>query len=367
MNRRSFISSLALGTTGLAISGGLSSCMGTYKPNIINAAWDEKFVFDSPDKFQIIQQILRCGLMAPSPYNTQPWLFRITDDRIVLLPDMKRRLHIADPGNRELFISQGTCIENMSIASSRFSVDMSNVLIDKEDVSIDFNFKSNFPNADKSLFKSMLKRQTNRRLYEQKELDSSKIKPLIDESGHMFGIKWINQKNEIDLLIDYVKESNRLLFGNPKYLDELKKWTRFSDSEAEEKLDGLYLRAMNKATTARWLGEIGYNLNITAETESRKEVKKIRSASGFMLFFSDDKRETLIETGRQIERTSVKITDMGLSCDYNNQPCRAVAVRNSFASDFGFKGLVPQAVLRIGYSEPSIRSPRRKIKDLIIS
>jgi len=367
MNRRTFIKSLLHGYTGLVISGGLNSCMGTYKPNLINAVWDEKFVFDTSDKLHLMQQILRCGLMAPSPYNTQPWLFKVTDDRIILFPDMQRRLHVADPVNRELFISQGTCIENISIASAQFGVDLNSILIDEKNISIDIKFKDNAHTAEKTSFEAMLKRQTNRSLYEQAELNSSIQSSLMDDSNHNVGMKFLTERKEIDFLIDYVKEGNRLLFSNPKYLDELKYWTRFSDSEAEDKLDGLYLRALNKATTARWLGEIAYNLNVTAETENRKEINKIRNSSGFILFFSEDKRETLIETGRQIERTSVKITGMGLSCDYLNQPCRAVAVRQSFSSDFGFKGFLPQAVLRIGYSEPTIRSPRRKIKDLIIS
>lgn len=367
MNRRIFIKSLSLGCTGLALSSGVNSCMGTYKPKLINAIWDEKFVFDSPDKLQLIQQILRCGVMAPSPYNTQPWLFKLSDNTITVLPDMQRSLRIADSSNRELFISQGTCLENMSIASSKFGVDLINIFVDEENISIGVKFNDDVKTTDMVSFEAMLKRQTNRSLYKEKELDSSLINTLIDGGMDNVAMRWISQKNEIDLLIDYVKEGNRLLFSNPKYLDELKLWTRFSDSEAEEKLDGLYLRALNKATTARWLGEIAYNLNVTAETENRKEIEKIGSASGFVLFFSDDKRETLIETGRQIERTSIKITGEGLSCDYHNQPCRAIAVRNSFASDFGFKGLLPQAILRIGYSEPTIRSPRRKIRDLIIS
>ena len=132
MERRDFIKYAAFAGTSLMLVGGLNSCIGTYKPDIINAVWNEKFVFDSPDKAMKIRQMIRCAIMAPSGNNTQPWLFKISNDAIKIMPDMSRRLPVADRDDRELFISLGAALENILIAAPQFGFNAEYEVIDSE-------------------------------------------------------------------------------------------------------------------------------------------------------------------------------------------------------------------------------------------
>lgn len=48
--------------------------------------------------------------LAPSTNNTQPWKFEIAEGTIRVLPDFGRCLPVADPLNRELYISLGCAL-----------------------------------------------------------------------------------------------------------------------------------------------------------------------------------------------------------------------------------------------------------------
>ena len=78
MLRRDFVKISSAVGAGLLGANTLNSCVGTYNPKIINAVWDEKFVFDSKNEIERLKQLVRCGVMAPSGHNTQPWHFMIS-------------------------------------------------------------------------------------------------------------------------------------------------------------------------------------------------------------------------------------------------------------------------------------------------
>jgi nitroreductase len=67
-----------------------------------------------------VRYLLRYAILAPSTKNTQPWKFVIAGDRIDILPDLTRWLHISDSDQRELHISLGCALENLIVAADHF-------------------------------------------------------------------------------------------------------------------------------------------------------------------------------------------------------------------------------------------------------
>jgi nitroreductase len=64
------------------------------------------------------EQILACAALAPSSHNTQPWTVRIAEQRRWIVGvDSSRRLPAVDPANRELALSMGAFLENLSQAA----------------------------------------------------------------------------------------------------------------------------------------------------------------------------------------------------------------------------------------------------------
>jgi hypothetical protein len=110
-NRRSFI----LSGLGLMTAGGLyrawdrgmigSGTAAAYRP------WETR---PTPGMIGLIER----AILAPSPHNTQPWLFRIGDDRITILADRARHLAAMDPYRREMMVGLGAALETLVIAAS---------------------------------------------------------------------------------------------------------------------------------------------------------------------------------------------------------------------------------------------------------
>jgi hypothetical protein len=57
------------------------------------------------------------AILAASPYNTQPWLFRLGSNRIEVIADEKRNLAGLDPFLREFYMGLGCAIENACVAA----------------------------------------------------------------------------------------------------------------------------------------------------------------------------------------------------------------------------------------------------------
>jgi hypothetical protein len=61
--------------------------------------------------------LVRAAILASSPHNTQPWLFRVGADKIELFAHRARNLGSFDPYLREMHIGLGCAVENMRIAA----------------------------------------------------------------------------------------------------------------------------------------------------------------------------------------------------------------------------------------------------------
>jgi len=58
--------------------------------------------------------LVRAGILAANPHNTQPWLFQVGTTRIELFADIRRNLGAFDPYLREMHIGLGCALENMT-------------------------------------------------------------------------------------------------------------------------------------------------------------------------------------------------------------------------------------------------------------
>ena len=73
--------------------------------------------------------LVRYAILAPSSHNTEPWLFRVPDDRIDVRLDFSRWLKVADDDQRELHISVGCALENLLVAAEHFGLAHTAVLL----------------------------------------------------------------------------------------------------------------------------------------------------------------------------------------------------------------------------------------------
>jgi nitroreductase len=62
--------------------------------------------------------LVRAAILAASPHNTQPWLFKVTNSSIELYIDTNRNVGALDPYLREEHIGMGCALENLMLAAA---------------------------------------------------------------------------------------------------------------------------------------------------------------------------------------------------------------------------------------------------------
>ena len=78
--------------------------------------------------------LVAAAILAANAHNTQPWLFRIDDNRIDVFADARRALGALDPYRRELVLSLGCALENLMTAARGLGYDAELALLpDPED------------------------------------------------------------------------------------------------------------------------------------------------------------------------------------------------------------------------------------------
>src|SRR5579864_8794987 len=62
--------------------------------------------------------LVHAAILSSNAFNTQPWLFKVSQSRIEIHADLRRNLGAFDPYRRELYFSLGCALENLLLAAS---------------------------------------------------------------------------------------------------------------------------------------------------------------------------------------------------------------------------------------------------------
>src|SRR5688572_28505889 len=117
------------------------------------------------------RHLLHYAVVAPSGHNTQPWLFRLTNDGVELIEDRTRALPVVDPADRELTISCGAALYLLRLAIRHFGfTDVVELFPDSQQAHllarVSFGAARSANAAEELLFHAILKRRSNRSAFE---------------------------------------------------------------------------------------------------------------------------------------------------------------------------------------------------------
>jgi hypothetical protein len=191
-----------------------------------------------------IAQILKCASLAPSSHNTQPWKVKIiSESELIIQSDSTRWLPKVDPDNRELLLSIGAFWENLIQAALAFGFEAQTEVqaTNPKDTDILKVRLVRCPPLKDNSLELMKMRVTNRKSYENRDLDTlhlKELKKLLPNNLTYFPRKSKEGEWIANSLID---ASKKQAFDDEKQ-KELAEWLRFSRSEVKKKKGRSYTR-----------------------------------------------------------------------------------------------------------------------------
>ncbi|MCC5904994.1 MAG: hypothetical protein JJU13_02190 [Balneolaceae bacterium] len=293
-------------------------------------------------------------------------MFKKKDDGFCIIPDFSRSLPVADPEQRELFISLGCAAETAMIAAGFYGY---RTVLNINAFSTDFSIKISLQKDDTvehpELFSYINVRQTTRNHYADKPILSEDIAAL-KNVGDGITIRFFIGQNEIQQFSPFVAEANAIQMSNPKFKKELIQWVCFSEKEAMQKGDGLYTACSGMPAMGRMFGSFAFKNFVTVRSENKRLISQLENTAAVAIFTTPgNELEHWVKTGMVFQRFALTATKLGLNHSYINSPCQIPQVRDRMMNDLGLDGF-PQLLIRLGYSQKMPFSFRRRINDVIL-
>jgi len=332
--------------------------------------WDIKRK-DFPDNGNLIDKIkfvLGYAILAPSTHNSQPWLFKLSEDSCHIYYNNNLRLPEADPIGRDLYISMGCMIENLVIAASYFGIfkDINYRLEGNYIAEVIFHDEGQRNRDIEYLLDTILTRVNSRGLFD-KEILPKEIRAtlLALNNNPELHINFITDKDKIKIAASLTDLGQRIAHGKSSFRKEMSGW-------------------MHNSLTAKKVGMPGYSLKMPfllsfviptlikffdmSPLLAKLNYRSMISSQMICVINSRDNSELIwVETGRLAERSMLYLQSGGIST--------SIFVASIEMSDLYKElqkvmntDLYPQFLFCVGYMKNVQRhSPRVNIEEKILT
>ncbi|GAA0792849.1 Acg family FMN-binding oxidoreductase [Marinobacterium sediminicola] len=309
-----------------------------------------------------LMSLIQHAVLAPSSHNSQPWRFRGLKHQLELHADLKRRLPVNDPDNRELHISCGCALMNLRVSAAHAGWGVSlELLPESAEPCLLARISLDAEPADSSLavlFDAMLLRRTYRNRFKKEALE-----PLLEESliraAEVEHCQPVVIKDDLlrDALVELIREGDSLQWQNDAWRDELAQWLH-----AGRKGDGLAVPGL----VAPLVRGVVRHFDMGKSVASQDSLLVEESPALILLSTEGDSPEYWLQAGQALQRLLLVAQRQGIQASYLNQPIQVAELRSRLKQQLGIAGF-PQILLRLGYPEEVLpASSRRPVEEVIM-
>jgi len=337
--------------------------------------------------------LVRAAILAASPHNTQPWLFKVTDKQIELYADTRRFPGALDPYLREQHIGLGCALENLILAATANGYNPTATLLPGKLQAIPSNPEpelvarvdlSSGSRQASELYDAIPHRHTNRAPYDLRPVPPEVTDALTALTGGEPEVKifLFNMESDRSRIVDLVAKANHDVYADPDVERGSQQWIRWNWRDIQKYRDGLTLDAFGlpplttailKITPKPWLKMFAPRGNGDPYADL------LRATPVFGLIAVRDRydQEQSLRAGRIWQRAHLFLTSRGIAgrpineavelIDHErlrNQDPQTSAQLAELTHDAAWQ---PTFMFRIGYAiRPAHASPRRPAKDVMI-
>lgn len=367
MNRRKFIKTTL--SAGLVLGSGslVNGCSGLKRGDlpVFQKVKGHGSMLDTTSK-----SILYYAGMAPSGHNSQPWRVRIETPGVwIIEADHDSELPAVDPENRELMLSLGAFVENLSLAAGAmgWTAHMQIVAQTRRDRDV---VRVTFHKGKPTLYplKRIVQRRTVKHGQQPRELSASDVEALsLQTRGDLF---YFPKGSEHAACIrEAAVENFRIQTARDEAQKELVQWLRLSDRDALRHRDGLSTEGMEIGGFKGWFVRHFLKPEDFLKAANRRQgvaltAELAHQGGGWLVLTSPGETVAdLIETGRRFERMALLARERGIGIHPMTQILEEKAGLSQIVRHHG-NSFFPQFILRVGYVEkyPEPVSLRRPVE-----
>jgi len=338
-----------------------------YIPKKPYKAWKIN-ISDFPAKKSFSDQIkylIRYAVLAPSTFNTQPWVFSIKKNSVTISPDLKRKLLTSDRNDRLLYISTGCAVKNFEISARVHGFDIDKTYENKPKYTqVTLSLSKNGKNTDKKALINILSRLTNRNPYTNKQLSSktiSRLKNIAKNNGVNFKI--ISDEKGRNKIMKLAERGDLVLWGDKNFLSEHLQWIR---NNLTRKYDGMPAFTVQISLVPSIFAGIALkNINF-AKMQAKKNHQLLSTTPHFGFIVSKgNSREEWIKSGEALEEIWLYLNQVGASLAPQAQVIAVPELLKDLKTTLKTE-LQPQFFFRIGFAtKHAYHSPRRPVHEVL--
>jgi nitroreductase len=325
---------------------------------------------------QVLQDAVVAATRAPSVHNTQPWRFRIGEDRIECFADFTRQLPVLDPTRRQLYLSCGAALHHLTVAL-RAAGYASEVRLAADDDKPDTQGEAGpvatvlvtqgppATAADVALAAAINERHTQREPFADRKVEH-RVLAALRQTAEAEGA-WLaildSREDQITLAV-LLSHADQAELANPDYQRELHNWRR-----TEPATDGIPTSALPAEGGMRH-SEVTVRDFAAGDTDPdgpppRPAGTPRDERPALVILGTDaDLPTQWIHAGQALSAVLLQATTQGLRASMLGQVIDLPTTRAQLRTELRLIG-EPQMVLRIGYGPAASATPRRPLTEVL--
>ena len=316
-----------------------------------------------------LEFLLGYAVLAPSPQNTQPWLFRINAMDVEVFADRRRALPVTDPAHRELTLSGGSAVFNLRVAAEYFGHRYQVELLPQDSnpdllARMNLGLQGETSSENILLFQAITQRRTNREPFTDMPVPESLLDALAGaaqaEGAWLHRVEGEGARNAV---ADLVAEADRAQWADRTFRAELARWVR---PKPEESNDGL---PVERFGVKDWLAFAGPALirtfNRGGGVAARDRDIALHSPTLAVLGTETDDARAWLCAGQALQRVLLTARSDAVWASFLNQPLEIPELRIRLAEMLG-RGGYPQVLMRLGHGPDIAPTPRRSVRTMLV-
>ena len=337
---------------------------------------------------------MRAAILAASPHNTQPWLFKLTSSSIELFIDTKRNVGALDPYLREEHIGMGCALENLMLAAAANGHPATVTLLPgklgpipaepRPELLAHVDLASGKP-EETELYDAIPRRHTNRSAYDsQKPLPPQFVETLRRLASEEPDVKIFLFTADADRkkIVEISSAANAELYSDPDVERGSDQWIRTHWSEVQKLRDGLTIDAFGLPPIATAVAKMMplRMLRWAASRGAKNEYSDLMLSApliGIIAVHDRYDREHCLRAGRIWQRAHLLATARGVAGRPCNESVELIdhekalgkpALRASLLGEvLGDAAWQPTFVFYMGYPKWTAHaSPRRSTESVVL-